>query len=76
MITNAIKLKTKNNAVSVDGTTLTVDHLPAWRSELGYLPQDSFFIDGTIRENLIWDSRYPSTDDQIFDILQKVNAVA
>lgn len=21
-----------------------------------YLPQDSFFIDGTLRENLVWDS--------------------
>ncbi len=27
-----------------------------WKAGLGYLPQDPFFIDGTLRENLVWDS--------------------
>jgi len=66
--------KAGENVIDVDGITLLADQLPTWRSELGYLPQDSFFIDGTIRENLIWDSRYPTTDDQIFDVLRHVNA--
>ena len=30
--------------------------LPRWKAGLGYLPQDPFFIDGTLRENLVWDS--------------------
>jgi ATP-binding cassette subfamily C protein len=30
--------------------------LPGWKAGLGYLPQDPFFIDGTLRENLVWDS--------------------
>lgn len=68
--------KTKTGVFAVDGFVLTEDQLPNWRSELGYLPQDSFFIDGTIRENLTWDSQVPSTDEQLFDVLQQVNAKA
>ena len=30
--------------------------MPGWKAGLGYLPQDPFFIDGTLRENLVWDS--------------------
>lgn len=40
----------------VDGMVLDEELLPGWKAGLGYLPQDSFFIDGTLRENLVWDS--------------------
>jgi ATP-binding cassette subfamily C protein len=42
--------------IFIDGVPLDEDLLPAWRAGLGYLPQDPFFIDGTLRENLVWDS--------------------
>jgi hypothetical protein len=35
-----------------------------------YLPQDSF-IDGTIRENLIWDAEHIPDENEIFEILPK-----
>ena len=66
--------KSEDGVVVVDGVVLSDDKLPAWRSELGYLPQDSFFIDGTIRENLIWDSGSDLTDSQIIEVLKLVNA--
>jgi len=66
--------KTENGVIAVDGKILTDDQLPAWRSGLGYLPQDSFFIDGTIRENLIWDSGQDLSDGKIFEVLKQVNA--
>lgn len=66
--------KAGSNAISVDGVTLTGDQLPTWRSELGYLPQDPFFVDGTIRENLIWDSGRNVPDKEIFEVLKLVNA--
>jgi len=62
------------NVVTVDGVELTNDKLPLWKRELGYLPQDSFFIDGTIRENLIWDSGRNLSDEQIVAVLEQVNA--
>lgn len=60
--------------ITIDGENLSEDLLPQWRNSLGYLPQDSFFVDGTIRDNLIWDSGKQLTDSQIFDILKHVNA--
>jgi ATP-binding cassette, subfamily C, bacterial len=67
-------LKTEKPVVSADGVLLTPEKIPAWKSGLGYLPQDSFFIDGTIRENLIWDTQQHPDDEQIFDVLRQVNA--
>jgi ABC-type bacteriocin/lantibiotic exporter with double-glycine peptidase domain len=65
--------KAEQGTILVDGVILTPDLLPGWRSGLGYLPQDPFFIDGTIRENLIWDSGKEVSDEQIFQVLEQVN---
>ncbi len=51
--------------ILIDGHQLDEDLLPGWRAGLGYLPQDSFFIDGTLRENLVWDSGSGITDEEI-----------
>jgi ATP-binding cassette, subfamily C, bacterial len=67
-------LKTDTPVVSVDGMLLTPEKLPVWKNGLGYLPQDSFFIDGSIRENLIWDSPQNPTDQEIMDVLKQVEA--
>ena len=48
--------------------------MPTWKSSIAYLPQDAFFIDGTIRENLIWDSGESITDKKIWEALKSVNA--
>ncbi len=60
--------------ILIDGQSLDNNLLPGWRSGLGYLPQESFFIDGTLRENLVWDSGNAITDEEIWDVLEKVNA--
>jgi len=59
----------------IDGHKLDDALLPSWRAGLGYLPQDSFFIDGTIRENLVWDSGSDVTDKDLWAVLEQVNAV-
>lgn len=66
--------KAEEAVITIDDMILTKEKLPVWKSELGYLPQDSFFIDGTIRENLIWDAEQIPTDAQIFEVLKGVNA--
>jgi ATP-binding cassette subfamily C protein len=68
--------KPDSGQILVDDKPLNDDLLPLWKSTIGYLPQDSFFIDGTIRENLVWDSREELTDDDIWEVLEKVNAGA
>nr|WP_321356417.1 ABC transporter ATP-binding protein [uncultured Draconibacterium sp.] len=65
---------TATGIITIDGKNLTEGLLPQWRNSLGYLPQDSFFVDGTIRDNLIWDSSKCLTNSQIYDILKQVNA--
>lgn len=57
--------------VSIDDKTAS-----HWRQAIGYLPQDTFFVDGTIRENLIWDSGRDISDAEIYATLEKVNAKA
>jgi len=48
--------KPDGGKILIDGKPLDEDLLPGWKAGLGYLPQDPFFIDGTLRENLVWDS--------------------
>ncbi len=60
--------------ITMDGLPLDESLLPGWRAGLGYLPQDPFFIDGTLRENLVWDSGGGITDEEIWDVLGQVNA--
>jgi ABC-type multidrug transport system fused ATPase/permease subunit len=61
--------------ILIDGRQLDEDLLPRWKAGLGYLPQDPFFIDGTLRENLVWDSGVNISDEEIMDVLAQVNAV-
>jgi len=60
--------------ILIDGVMLDEDMLPRWKAGLGYLPQDPFFIDGTLRENLVWDSGGEITDGEIMTVLEQVNA--
>ncbi|MEO5571353.1 MAG: ABC transporter ATP-binding protein [Bacteroidia bacterium] len=38
--------------VLADGVKLTNDNMKSWRKKIGYVKQDIFLIDGTIRENI------------------------
>ncbi|NLX28318.1 MAG: ABC transporter ATP-binding protein [Bacteroidales bacterium] len=66
--------KPQDGSISVDGRPLNDDALPSWKNSIGYLPQDSFFIDGTFRENLVWDTAHPIPDEEIWNLLEQVNA--
>ena len=61
--------------ISVDGQLLDREILPKWRKSIGYLPQDSFFIDGSIRENLVWDSDRSISATEIRNVLEQVNGL-
>ncbi|MBE0674043.1 MAG: ABC transporter ATP-binding protein [Bacteroidales bacterium] len=70
--------------IMIDGRVLDETLLPGWKAGLGYLPQDPFFIDGTLRENLVWDSGGIGdrardsggdiTDEEVWEVLRQVNA--
>lgn len=63
-----------DGALYLDGEELNRAKMPVWRRMIGYLPQDSFFIDGTIRENLVWDSVAEIDDESIMNVLRSVDA--
>jgi len=56
--------KPSEGRILIDGAALDDELLPRWKAGLGYLPQDPFFIDGTLRENLVWDSGGRSSQGQ------------
>ncbi len=39
-------------AIKVDGKKLGPEHLSSWRKKIGYVKQDIFLLDGTIRDNI------------------------
>ena len=67
--------KPQGGILRVDGKILDDQLLPSWKKSIGYLPQDSFFIEGTLRENLIWDSNSSTSDERIMEVLGQVNAL-
>ncbi len=40
--------------VLVDDTPLRTDHVHAWRNEIGYVAQETFLFNDTVRANLLW----------------------
>lgn len=66
--------KPSSGHLLVDDKVLDGTILPRWKAGLGYLPQDPFFIDGTLRENLVWDSGGEISDEEMMEIFEQVNA--
>ena len=66
--------KPASGEILIDDIPLADNMLPLWKTSIGYLPQDAFFIDGSFRENLVWDSEEQISDEDIYNVLQQVNA--
>ncbi len=60
--------------VMYDQLDINQIHFKHISNRISYLPQDSLFIDGTVRDNLIWDTPHQYSDTEIEQILEKVNA--
>ncbi|HZI99918.1 MAG TPA: ABC transporter ATP-binding protein [Gemmatimonadaceae bacterium] len=43
-----------SGSVTVDGTKLDESHLVSWREQIGYVAQDTFLFNDTVRFNLDW----------------------
>lgn len=49
--------------VRIDETVLTEANVGHWRRQIGYVPQDTFLMDATILENVVFHRRFASTSD-------------
>jgi len=45
--------------ILIDGKRLTTAHTKTWRNQIGYVKQDIFLLDGSIRENIILGDEHP-----------------
>ena len=54
----------ENGIVSVDNVPLIDGKQRAWRQSVGYVPQESFLFNNTIRYNLLW-ARPDATEEEI-----------
>ena len=55
--------------VLVDETPLTAALLPAWREQIGYVPQDGFHFHDTVRANLLW-ARPEASEAELLEALE------
>ena len=52
-----------SGSVTVDGTQLDDSHLVSWREQIGYVAQDTFLFNDTVRFNLDWAAPGASEDE-------------
>ncbi|MCP4756488.1 MAG: ABC transporter ATP-binding protein [Proteobacteria bacterium] len=62
-------LTPEGGAVMVDGESLTDARVFGWRTSIGYVPQDSFVFNDTVRNNLLW-SRPDADETELWRILE------
>jgi len=60
-------------SIQVDGTDIRSLTMTSLRRQIGYVGQDHYLFDGTVRDNLIYG--YPdATEDQLIEAAKKANA--
>ncbi len=62
-------LSPASGRILVDGQPLTRDAMASWRSQISYVPQETFLYDDTVRANLLW-ARPEATDAEVWDALR------
>jgi ATP-binding cassette, subfamily C, bacterial len=55
----------KKGTVRVNGVALEQADLASWHRCLGYVAQDSFAFEGTLRDNLSWGLKEPVSDEKL-----------
>jgi ATP-binding cassette subfamily C protein len=66
-------LKPVSGEILADNRPLDEALIYQWRKSLGYVTQESFLFNDTIRNNLVW-TKPGATDDELWDALQKASA--
>lgn len=66
-------LKPTGGQILADDIPLSDENILAWRKSVGYIPQDPFVLNGTLRENLLR-FRPGATDEEMIAALKKSQA--
>lgn len=62
-----------NGSIMVDDMPLTHENLLSWRGHIGYVAQDTFLFNDTVRNNLLF-ADPSATDEEILDALKRASA--
>jgi ATP-binding cassette subfamily C protein len=63
----------EEGAVLLDGQPLRREDLPLWRRSIGYVPQETFLLNATVRENLHW-AAPKASEAEIWQALEAASA--
>ena len=66
-------LKPSSGKITIDGKTLGNETMYAWRKSIGYVTQESFLFNDTIRNNLLWTNQN-ATEAEIREALIQSSA--
>lgn len=55
--------------VLVDGIPLSPERMRSWRDQIGYVAQDTFLFNDTVRANLLW-AQPDATEEEIYQALR------
>lgn len=55
--------------ITIDGQQLASETIPLWRRRIGYVPQETFLLNDTVRNNLLW-ARPDADNDALNAALQ------
>lgn len=61
----------KLGSITVDGVMLDEGNIKAWRSKVGYIPQSIYLFDGTVAQNVAFDTHVD--DEKIKYVLRQAN---
>jgi len=62
-------LEPSSGDVVVDGKKLSSGMIAQWRRTIGFVPQDTFLFNGTVKENLLW-AKPSATDEELWEALR------
>jgi ATP-binding cassette subfamily B protein/ATP-binding cassette subfamily C protein len=60
-----------SGTIFVDDIPLDAGNIRAWRSKIGYIPQDIYLTDGTVGENVAFGAVYE--EERVIDVLKMAN---
>jgi len=64
----------QNGQITIGGQDVSNLSLSDWRSQIGYVSQDSAIMAGTVRHNLTYGSDQTYSDDELWHVLQLASA--
>lgn len=63
-------LEPTSGNVLIDGTD-AFEHLPAWQRNVGYIPQNIYLMDDTIKNNIIYGAEDDGEDEKLWQAIEK-----